>query len=758
MSENENIVCKIKINRQIYPRQKIETGDWGIISCSLIEVLDGEPKLDKCDCFVAKGVLPEINLCDTYKFIGKLTKDKDYGWQYDVVYLCLDVNLTDKDQQRLFLSHILTEIQVNELYKTLDDPFESIKNENIKDLVKVKGIGTVTAQRIIDKYKDNIDYSEIFIELDGYGLSQNLINKLLEKYGSPAIIIKKVKENPYILADEINGIGWSKADSIALKSGIDKNSCCRIEAYIKYFLNKESEKGNSWVYPSDLLFAVEEMLSEDIDQEQFKNILYSMYDNNILYWNESKTFICLKEFWTLENNIKNELLRLLESENKFEYSNCELVISTLEQCQGWEYSLEQKNAIQLVLNNNISIITGPGGCGKTTVAKAIVTVLKDYTFAQTALAGRAASRLTEVTGCQGFTIHKLLDYNPRDGFFFNKDNQLSYDIVILDETSMVGAELFYQLIQSIESGSKLIMLGDIGQLEAIGLANIFKDMIDSGIIPVAYLNKIHRQAQKSAITTNSRKVYEGEQITKQGWTGQEIRGELQDLVIDIYDDKIFTSKKIVEWFKKEYDNIKNILNIQIIVPIKEKGDSCTHELNNEIQQYYNPYKMGKGEIEVKKHKKTYILREGDKVINIINNYKTVDEEDNKVPIFNGYIGIIEIIDYDYMIINFEICGRVVIFKKYWNNIELAYAITCHKYQGSENKVIIVGLDYSSYTLLTKEWVYTAITRARNKCILCAESSALRYAISNSNIAIKQTFLKELLQKSKINIEEFKNNA
>lgn len=231
---------------------------------------------------------------------------------------------------------------------------------------------------------------------------------------------------------------------------------------------------------------------------------------------------------------------------------------------------------------------------------------------------------------------------------------------------------------------------------------------------------------------------------KQGWTGIETRGELQDLIVDIYDDKILTAPTVMNWFKKEYEENPNIMDIQIIVPLKDKGDACTFELNNSIQEYYNPADRRKRETTVTKNKKTYILREGDKVINVVNNYKTTDEYGNEQPIFNGYVGIIKLIDYDYMVIDFDICGRVMIYKKFWKNIEPAYALTCHKLQGSQAKIVIIGLDYTAYTLLTKEWVYTALTRASKKCILCAESSALRFAVSNSNIQTKQTFLAKML--------------
>lgn len=739
-----NLEAKVKVNKIIYPRNGISTGDFGIISCSVDEVIEGEPILDKWGSITVKGTMPEINLFDTYKLIGKLVKDQNYGWQYEIVYMGTQYDMTDEREQKIFLSHILTESQLNELFNTFSNPIQYIENEDVTALCKVKGIGAVVANRIIQKYKDTVDYSSILVELDGYGLTNTMINKLIKTYQSPDVVIQKVKENPYILADEVDGIGWHKADALALKTGMEETSPFRIQAFLKYYLEQEAQKGNSWVYPSDLLYAVEEMLGEDIDQEHFKKILYTMFENEELYWNSEKTFIALRKYYDLEKNIKNELMRLLNAENKFEYSDYELKLSLMEDYQGWQYTDKQKEAIITALKNNVVIITGGAGTGKSSSVKGFLEIMKNYSFAQTALSGKAAARLTELSGARGSTIHKLLGYSPSEGFAYNKEFPLPFDIIILDETSMVGAELFYQLIQAIKTGAKFVMLGDIGQLEAIGLANVFNDMIDSGVIPIVVLDKIHRQAQKSAIITNSMEVRNGNQIVKQGWTGIETRGELQDLIVDIYDDKILTAPTVMNWFKKEYEENPNIMDIQIIVPLKDKGDACTFELNNTVQEYYNPASSKKRETIITKNKKTYILREGDKVINVVNNYKTTDEDGNEQPIFNGYVGIIKLIDYDYMIIDFDICGRVIIYKKYWKNIELAYALTCHKLQGSQAKTVIIGLDYTAYTLLTKEWVYTALTRASKKCILCAEGSALRYAVSNSNIQAKQTFLAKML--------------
>lgn len=746
----KNMKCEVKVQKIMFPKgvKKVDVGEWAILSCSLNNVIEGEPILNGYGTFIVKGTVPEINLFDTYTVIGKLVKDAQFGYQYDLVYMGKPAVLDTNEKQRLFLSRILTDNQLTRLYLDLPNPFEAIANEDVDTLIKVNGIGAKTAYKLIDKYKESIDFSEVYIELDSYGLTKNLIDKLIDFYGNPEVTIMKVKENPYVLIDEIDGIGWAKADEMALNSGIEEHSDFRIEGFIKHYLKEEANQGNSWVTPQDLFEATLDNLG-DIDQNRLREIMYQMYEKKILWWDEDKTVIGLKVYYELENNISNELIRLLKQENKFECSNQDLIIKTMEIEQGWKFTEEQLQAIKTVVDNQVSIITGSAGTGKSTVVSGVLSILKDYSFAQTALAGRAASRLSEITGEDGYTIHRLLDYNPMNNeFTYNKNCQLDYDIIILDEVSMVGADLFYKLIQAIANGSKLIMIGDEGQLESIGLCNVFKDMLESNVIPVARLTKIHRQAEKSAIITESIKVRNHKQITPQGYVGTEIRGELQDFEIDIYDDKILTHRRVIKHFKELYSKHKNIQDIQIIVPIKYKGDACTHELNNTVQEIVNPYSYDKNEvnIKIKKDNKVieYILRENDKIIVNRNNKKTKTTEGETCRIYNGNLGTIKEIDGSIFIINFELWGDIIIPRKFWNTIELGYAMTGHKIQGSESKYIIIGLDYTSYSLLTKEWLYTAMTRAQEYSVLCAENKALRYAISNSNVSSKQTFLSKLL--------------
>lgn len=749
MFSDEILECKVKVEKVIYPRGRINCGDFGILSVKPVEIFNGEPMINYMGCITIKGNLPEINLEDNYSFTGKLIDDTKYGYQYDVIDMGIHYNLTDDKDKKLFLSKILSEPQLESLYETYDDPFILIEKEDLNSLCKVKGVGKTTAEKIIQKFKDNIDYSKIMIELNEYGLTRNMIDKLVARYKNPSVVIEKVRKNPYLLASEVDGIGFKKADQIAMNSGlIAKDSRDRIVAFINFHFEQEAQNGNSWLYPSDVLYAVEDIMDgEGLAQKYFRGILYDLKENDTLYWNKEKTFICLKKYYDLEVDISKELLRLLDSDNSFEYDNFEEDLKTIEAEQGFEFDESQLASIKTGLNSNVLVITGNAGCGKSSVINAIVKILDDYKFALTALSGKAATRMEELTGNKGWTIHKLLGFIPGEGFSYNKECPMMHDIIILDEVSMVGGELFYQLIQSIKDGAKLIMVGDHNQLESIGAMNILKDLIDCNVVPICMLTKIHRQAAKSGIITESLKVKDGIQIVKNGWSGEEIRGELQDFILDIYDDRILTVPKILNWVKKERGTYPNIMDLQVIVPMKEMGEACTFELNNELQKIFNPWSKDKEEIEITKKKKKYILREGDKVINMVNKYSTKTPEEKTEPIFNGYMGIVKSINDTEMIVDFDLCGKIIIPRKLYRNIELGYACTVHKYQGSQVKIGIIAIDYSSFNLLTKQMIYTAVTRSSKKCILIAEEKALRFAISNDNIIKKQTFLKDLLLNS-----------
>ena len=742
MAEKEiiKVTCSVE-------RIRFYKNEWGIIECSINKIKEGTPKLDRNGTAIFKGVMPQLQEKNLYNITAEYVEDPKWGNQYNIlsIFIALDFGTGDPEGQKKFLSSIYTPLQVTNMYEALDNPFKVLKDKDVTSLVKVKGCGMETADRWIRKFEKHVGEAQIYTELEDYNLTTNMIKKLMDRYKSPELVIEKVKNNPYVLCNEVKGIGWKTADKIALEGGIGEFSTKRFAAYIIHYLDEVGENGCSWITPDELMGAILEGVGEEVPDTNVTEAIHELGEE--LWWNDDKSKIGLRRYFNIEQKIAEELLRIRDAESKIIYKDWEDTIKHLEHKQGWEYTDEQKNGVKTVLDNNITVVQGLAGTGKSTLVSAMIEVLRGFSYVQCALSGRASSRMSEITGQEGFTIHRLLGYplGDKQGFVYHDENPLPYDIYILDEISMVDAYLFYYLLRAIPNGAKLVCLGDPGQLESIGCGNIAHDMINSEEIPTVTLTKIHRQAAKSAIITESIKVRNGQQIINKDWVGTETRGELQDLNIDCFSDKTNTFYKIIQAFSTTMvqDNF-NIMETQIIVPVKNNGAACTYELNNSVQELYNPEDKNKREYNGFSNGKPYILREGDKVMNVVNNYKT------SPPIYNGNIGIIRSINYDegldeeVMLIDFKGIGAVKVPKDSWNNIELGYAITVHKSQGDQANHVIFGIDFTSYSLLSREMIYTGITRAKKKCDLIAQTGALRMAISKEGVSKKQTHLQQCL--------------
>ncbi len=723
--------------------------NWGIAEVSVEKVKEGKLFDPEKNNIIIKGVMPELHEGSIYTIIAEFVQDPIWGGQYNIISMYTEIEFSENDIEgkKKFISYLFTPLQVKQMYEALPDPYESLKSKDYSALIKVNGCGVKNAVKWIEKFHKHLSLTKIYSELSQYNLTNNMVDKLIDTYNSPDVVIDKIKNDPYILCKEIKGIGWKTADKIAMEGGMYKYCPERISSFVTYYLQYRASEGNDYITADELLGALLDTLGEDISDEEIYNGMH--YRENDIWHNEDKTLIGLRYYYELAQKTANEIIRLRNAKNDFVYDNNYMkIIRNLEDKQGWEYTSEQIQGIETILNNNVCVITGGAGTGKSTLVSAILEILKKYSYAQCALSGRASSRMTEITGKTGYTIHRLLGYpnkeqGSKNNFKYHDENPLPFNIVILDEISMVDANLFYYLIRSIFSGSKLIMLGDMGQLESIGSGNIAHDLICSGEVAVVTLTKIQRQANDSAIITESLKINHGIQIIEENYVGIETMGKLQDLTIDCYSDKSNTFYKITQKFS-EYQSQTNfdIMDTQIIVPMKNRGDSCTYKINNTIQELYNPADTRKSEITLSyKNGQCYVLREGDKVINTKNNYKT------STPIFNGNIGIIKNISTDPLEVTVEFLEIGIVALNEFEaikNLELGYAITVHKMQGSEFNNVIFGIDNWAMPLLTKELVYTGITRAKKKCDLICQNSALRIATSRTNISTKTTHLKELI--------------
>ena len=737
------IICSVE-NIRFYKN------GWGILVVSIDKTISGKPAVDSNNELIIKGNMPEVQSNTQYHVVADFTPDPKWGDQYTIVQIYSEIvfDKNDKGAQKRYLQALFTPKQFETLYKTLDDPYQVLEDADAAALVQCKYIGMHTAMEMINKFRTNMALGRIFTELAEYDLTNNMIERLMNKYHSPDIIIEKVRDNPYVLADEIDGVGWVKADILARKGGISEFDPRRIGAYIRKYLRDVGESGQSWITTDELLGAILDALGEDVPDQNITQSIQNMADD--LWYDEDKTKIGLKYYYTMEYKVAEELIRLRDAEpdiKEDDYKDWQKKLHQMEEEQGWEFTEEQINGIYLALKENVVLITGMAGTGKSSLVNGILAVLNSYNYVQCALSGRAASRLSEITGKAGFTIHRLLGYpsfdpDAKQNFYYHDERPLPYEVFILDEISMVNTVLFYDLIRAIPSGAKLICLGDHGQLEAIGSGNIAHDMINSPEIPTIILSKIHRQAEASGIISEAFKVRHGQQIVEKDYAGKLIKGELQDLTINAYSDASNTYYNIMAAYSTAMaDPDFDMMKTQVLVPIKSRGSACTYELNNAIQELINPKKKGKREITLYMSSgHPYVLREGDKIINTSNNYKL------DPVVYNGNIGIIKSIDEinDEIIAEFVGIGVVTIPSNYWRGLELGYCITVHKGQGSQWPHVIFGLDYSAYSLLSRELLYTAITRAEKKCELVVQTSALRYATVVESVSKKQTHLYEIL--------------
>ena len=675
------------------------------------------------------------------------------------------------------MKNVLNENLVDKLFDEYDDVIKLLEERDVKSLMKIKGIGNQVALKMIDEYEESKDYSSIYMELGQLGLTHTFIKKLVDFYHSPDTVIDVVRNNPYDLV-RVDGVGFKKADEVACKVGIGQYDIRRIKGFLLHHLNEQGEAGKSYLNYQELMKALYDTLGF-VPEEVVNATAKQMIDNEDVVVLENGTKIALKRFYDLEKNIMNELLRLqigrikviesdtdeFESElhkdyipKSFNIGNWETIIQRVEEKQGFTFTDEQKAAIKLSLDNHVMALTGLAGAGKTSTANGICSLYDNYNILACALSGKASVRITEATGLPASTIHRALGYQNGQ-FMFNKDNKLAVDIVLIDEATMINGTLFLSLLEAIPTGAKVIIMGDVQQLTPIGNCQVFADILDSNVLPVVKLTKPHRQALMSGIIPTSIKVANQEQIFGNNFEGNEILGELKDMELDITSSKESMSDTIINHFQTEMAKYNDIMEVQVCVPMRLKGELSCYNLNTKIQNIYNPKFNDSKEIEILLEKKNedtkkYLIRVGDKVLNTKNNYKCTNVEGDTTPVFNGNIGIVkEIEDNGYCTIDFVGIGEVVFSKTDSKNLELAYACTVHKMQGSGFTSTIVGMDTGSFIMNNSELLYTAITRAKKYCVLVGNNYAISKAIQTKEVKTKQTFLRDMLLENAYRLKE-----
>ena len=770
--EDKNVVFSGVIRNFISPRSgNTKDGQWVSFGLNLSRSND-KINISKYGTVSCNGCCPILKKDTVYKITAQEIYNEIYGYSYKIDLIGLDVTVLNKEQQREYLISALGQSKTELLYSNLANPIQVLENKDIKALCEIKGIKENSAKQIIKKYDGDLGYAEALALLKKYDMTDNQIKSLVDKFGSGQTIENKIKKNPYFLLNA-KGYGWEKCDKIAKASGIKPYDNRRIEAYVGYFLQIQAEMGNIWMYQEQLWEGLCKNLGGNLDDKIVGDIIHELEEKGEIFFTEDRERLAWKKYYYMEVETAKELVRLAKCENTFEYDDWGKRVEELERKQGWNYTDEQKEGIESILKNQVSVVIGSGGTGKSTLVSALLNTLTEdkYIASQCALSGRASANLTEITGEEGYTIHRLLgvDFESENNFIHNKNNALPSEIVIVDELSMIPVDIFYPLIQSIQDGAKLVMLGDIKQLETVGMGNIISDIMKSKTLNVVELTKIHRQAEASGIITESLKASNKQTFINKNFYGRKIVGELKDMEYDIIADRKDMVDTIMKHYKEFIHKGVEPEDIIILTPKKEEGETSSWNLSNIIQEYLVKNQKDKHLKGRPKSKYSELYYENDLVMNIANDYQKVKAIGNNnqgyvpdkskyISVFNGDMGKVVYIDdnLQYMIVKFN--GKedlIYIPKEDLNSMRLAYSATTNKMQGSSRKYVICAIDYSHYMLLTKEMIYTMMTRAKEYCVMVAENSAYLYAIGHSNISKKQTFLKEELQKYWNNYEQLK---
>ena len=613
-----------------------------------------------------------------------------------------------------------------------------IIEEEPERLAEVKGISERKAMEIAEQVNAKKDLRQAMIFLQQYGIHVNLAVKIYNSYGNEVYGI--LKENPYRLADDIDGVGFKTADEIAAKVGIRTDSDFRIRSGIIYTLQQAAGEGHTYLPQKELTKRASMLLEVDPEHIEKHYMNLAMDRKLVMQKDGDMTQIYSSVFYYMEANTAM-MLKQLDISYDVPDIEIEAQIRKIEKQTEMELDEHQVEAVKEAVRNGLLIITGGPGTGKTTTINTIIRYfeLEGYDIFLAAPTGRAAKRMSETTGFEARTIHRMLELNGGvdggAGFERNERNPLETDVIIVDEMSMVDISLMNALLKAVLAGTRLILVGDVNQLPSVGPGSVLKDIIDSNRFHTVKLTKIFRQASTSDIIVNAHKINKGEQVV------------LDNKSMDFFFIKRYDAYKIInvtlQLIKQKLPKFVDAseYDIQVLTPMR-KGLLGVERLNGILQQYLNPPAKGKRE---KEYHGT-IFREGDKVMQIKNNYQLEWEirtkfglcVDKGTGVFNGDTGIIEEINdfAETMTISFDEGRKVEYSYKLLEELELAYAITIHKSQGSEYPAVVIPLLSGPRMLLNRNLLYTDVTRAR-KCVTLVGNDETFYTMVENNLEQKR---------------------
>ncbi len=596
-------------------------------------------------------------------------------------------------------------------------------------LAEVRGISVKKAAAMGEAWADLSELRELMLFLESHGISGGLAAKLQAVYGKTAI--PRLKENPYSLATDVTGIGFKTADRIAMSLGVDRNSRDRIAAGLAYALTMVAASGHVCVPEEILLEEAVRLLQTD--GAEVREVFDRLVAQDLLRTEEmgGQRLIYPEYLYRAEVGLAKRLLALRDQAKAITKVDAATVIGRFEKEAAITLAPEQRQAVEAALEHGVFILTGGPGTGKTTVIKGIINVLAKAgcRILLTAPTGRAAKRLAESSGHAAMTVHRLLDYQPQGGsysFGKNEKEPLDAEAIIVDEASMLDLPLAYHLLKAVPGGCRLIFVGDADQLASVGAGAVLQDMLRSQQLPVVRLNNVFRQAEIGSIVSNAHKINRGQ---LPDFTGPDGDFSLREF---------FSEEEAAAFIAATYQQMTadgDRQKVQVLTPM-HKNICGVQNLNKLLQERVNPPDENKGELNLS----TLILREGDKVMQIKNNY---DKD-----VFNGDIGSIKVIDGKKVYVNFPDRGPedlIAYEQKELEELQLAYAMSVHKAQGSEYPCVILVMVPGHYVMLQRNLLYTAVTRAKEKVLVVGSKKAVAIAVSNDRTRRRYSLLAERLQ-------------
>ncbi len=680
-----------------------------------------EPRKQELTCIV--GSLPSLQPGETIRCEGEWKHHPQYGRQFEVqTFECkqpsdligiqkyLESGMI-KGIGRTYAERIVKQFGIETL--EIIDNFPSRLGE-------VPGIGAKRIETIQTCWKEQKAIREVMIFLQSHEVSPSFAQKIYKAYGDQSI--EKVKQDPYVLARDIRGIGFKSADQIAQKIGVPAHSMTRIRAGIEHVLWDLSNEGHTCFPKEELAAQTTAILT--VEESEVRQGLETSLEDRVLI--EEEGFIALRPFHLAEKGIARELGRLMQASSGLRAIQVDKAVLWAEEKLNLSFAEEQKKAIAEAVQEKVHIITGGPGTGKSTITRAILRISEKLTdsILLAAPTGRAAKRMTEITGKKASTIHSLLEMDFQSGGFKrNQDNPLKCDLLIVDEASMIDTFLFFHLLKATPSSARFILIGDADQLPSVGAGSVFEDLIESNCVGISKLTQIFRQAANSKIITNAHRINQGEfpellSYSDFRFIERETPDEIVETIVELVTEKLPGKSRF-----HRFDDI------QVLSPMK-RGIIGTENLNVVLQKVLNPSptplcRMGR------------TFHVGDKVMQIRNDYEKL--------VFNGDIGRILTIDFSNQLLTVHFDDRRVEYQfSEMDDLVLAYAVSIHKSQGSEYRCVVIPMHMSHFKMLHRNLLYTGITRGKTLVILVGSKQAIGLAVQSNEAKKRHTRLKTAL--------------